>query len=103
MKGAPSSDACDEPPTAVACGASDGTPIVFGPPSRHVLPVSPDALNTLTPEAAAVASTASMPCTSAAVVWSSQYVQLLLMIVMPSSTIRLNIDWKLPPPLNGAS
>ena len=36
-----------------------------------------------------------MLCTSASVVWSSQYAQLLLMIVTPSSIIALKSGWKL--------
>ena len=60
------------PPTAVACGESAGTPIVFAAPSRQVLPVSPAPLKTLMPAAAAVCRTLSMLVTSASVVWSSQ-------------------------------
>jgi hypothetical protein len=56
------------PPTAVAWGESDGTPTVFGAPSRQVLPVSPLPLKTLIPDAAAVARIESMLWTSASVV-----------------------------------
>src|SRR5512135_1485506 len=55
------------PPTAVACGESDGTPIVLGAPSRHVEPESPLPLKTLIPEAAAVARIESMLWASASV------------------------------------
>ena len=45
-----------------------------------------------------------MLVTSASVVWSSQYAQLLLMTVTPPLIIALNSAWKLVPlPLNGAS
>ncbi len=56
--------------------------------------MSPAPLNTLMPAAAAFFRMLSMLCTSAAVVWSSQYAQLLLMIVTPALIMALNIDWK---------
>jgi hypothetical protein len=88
----------------VALGELAGTATVLGAPSRHVLPVSPDALNTLMPAAAAAWRIESMLWTSASVVWSSQYAQLLLMMVTPSLTIALNSAWKLVlAPVNGAS
>ncbi len=55
-------------------------------------------------ESAACWKTASMPCTSAADVMSSQYSQLLLMTSTPSFTMRFTTDWKLrPKPRNGES
>ena len=94
----------DVPPTAVPFGEPAGTATVSGLPSRQVLPVSPLALNTPIPDAAAAARIESMLVTSASVVWSSQYAQLLLITVTPPLTIALNRVWKLVPlPLNGAS
>lgn len=60
------------PPTAVALGESAGTAIVFALPSRHVLPLSPAPLRTLTPARAAFWKIVSMLLTSVDVVWSSQ-------------------------------
>jgi hypothetical protein len=44
-----------------------------------------------------------MLCTSASVVWSSQYAQLLLMTSTPAPIIALKMAWKLEPAANGAS
>src|SRR4051794_31018704 len=79
------------PPTAVACGEPAGTPIVLGLPSRQVLPVSPVALSTVIPDAAAEASTSSIARTVAASTWSSQADQLLLITVTLSSIMALNM------------
>src|SRR5262249_60614808 len=83
------------PRAAVAWGELAGTPTVFGLPLRHVLPVSPLLLNTLAPLAAAWASTESMDCASARLVWSSHWDHELLMTVTPSLIMALNSCWKL--------
>ncbi len=72
-----------------------------GEPSKHVLPLSPLPFSTLIPAPAAVARIESRLWTSASVVWSSQYVQELLMTETPSSIIWLKRVWKLV--LKGAS
>jgi hypothetical protein len=55
------------------------------------------------PDAAALARIVSMLCTSASVVWSSQYAQLFEITLTPSPIIALSIVWKLPRPANGPS
>ncbi len=63
---------------ATEVGALAGTATVLGEPSRHVLPVSPEALKTVMPDAAAVCMIDSRLTTSASVVWLSHmhpYVQ----------------------------